>query len=233
MRSGKWVQTDREGNEQPFEAIATMLKGEPVLLVQQIYESYSEIEEILQNVRENTISREKIEYLDYRDEQTGLYNRRAFMLLAKEQMLIAGRNKKPVTLVSIDLDGLKKINDEYGHQIGDLAIVNAALLFKRIFRQKDILGRIGGDEFLILAINMNSTEADSFAIRLDRGVSEWNEYKQQGLKLSFSIGLASSDAKEISLEQLFQEADAKMYANKQNKYQYEKGYAENQIGYVA
>ncbi len=219
LRSGKWVQTDAQGIEHPFEAMASTIQDQPVLLVQQIAESYLEIRCLLQSARENAISREKIEHLAYRDDLTGLYNRRGFLQHAEESLLDARYTKQAITIACIDLDRLKLINDQYGHQVGDQVIANAASLFKKIFRQGDLLGRIGGDEFLALMINMDSAKLISFKARLKRAISDWNAENDTRHQLSFSIGLASDNGEQQSLEELISEADVAMYQNKYNKYQ--------------
>ncbi len=219
LRSGKWIQTDAQGMENPFEAVAINFQGQPVLLVQQIAESYLEIRCLLQAARENAIHQEKIERLAYRDELTGLYNRRGFLGHAKDHLLDARHTKQAVTIACIDLDHLKSINDQYGHAAGDEAITNAASLFKNVLRQNDLLGRIGGDEFLALMINMDSVNLINFKARLNRAISDWNTQSQPRYQLSFSIGLASDNGEQQSLEQLISQADVAMYQNKYSKYQ--------------
>src|SRR5579885_3216035 len=85
------------------------------------------------------------------DDLTGLYNRRAFLTLASQQMKLSRRKGKSLLLFFADVDGLKRINDEFGHQAGDLAIARTAEALERSFRKSDIVARIGGDEFVALA----------------------------------------------------------------------------------
>ena len=87
------------------------------------------------------------------DELTGLCNRRGFITLAGQQLKIAARTKKDMLLFFADLDKMKHINDTLGHQAGDIALVEAAAILKEVFRESDIMGRMGGDEFAILAID--------------------------------------------------------------------------------
>jgi diguanylate cyclase (GGDEF)-like protein len=219
LLSGRWVQTDDHGIDHPFEAIATVLKGNPVLLVQRITGSYLEIRRILQSARENAIQQEKFERLVYQDFLTGLYNRRGFLLHAEEQLLVARCHKQAVTIVCIDLDRLKWVNDKFGHKVGDQVIINAAALFKKTFRKRDVLARVGGDEFLALMVNMDSEETLAFNARLKQSVDEWNAQQEPHFQISFSIGLASDDTKLQALEQLVSQADANMYMAKRNKKQ--------------
>jgi diguanylate cyclase (GGDEF)-like protein len=219
LRSGKWVQTDAQGIAHPFQAIASNLKGNPVLLVQLITESYLESGRILQSAREHAIKQEKFERLVYQDFLTGLYNRRGFLLHAEEHLLIARCHQQPVTIACIDLDRLKLINDKYGHQTGDQVIINAAALFKRIFRKVDILGRVGGDEFIALMVNMDEEKSISLNDRLNQSINDWNAQQEPRFQISFSIGLASDNAELQPLEQLVSQADANMYKDKRDKKQ--------------
>ncbi len=219
LHSGKWLQTDDQGIDYPFEAIASILQGQPVLLIQLVTESYLEIGRILQSARENALSREKIERLAYKDDLTGLYNRRGFLLHAEEQLLVARCKQQAVTIACIDLDRLKSINDQYGHPAGDKVIARAASLLNRVFRENDLLARCGGDEFLALMINMDAAKIISFNARLNRAISDWNAQNQPCLQLSISIGLATDNPEQQPLEQLISQADANMYRHKQSKYQ--------------
>ena len=218
LLSGKWVQTDAQGIEHPFAAIATFLMAQPILLVQHITESYLEIGRILQFAREGAIRREKIERLVYKDFLTGLYNRRGFLLHAEESLLAARNKQRPVTIACIDLDGLKSVNDKYGHKAGDQLIINAANLFKKVFRKVDVLGRVGGDEFLALIVNMNSPQINNLNERLMQTFEAWNIKQEQDLQISYSIGLACDNAKLQTLEQLISQADENMYKQKRYKY---------------
>jgi diguanylate cyclase (GGDEF)-like protein len=218
LRSGKWVQTDAQGIEHPFEAVASILKEHPILLVNRITESYREIVNILQSARENAIGYEKTERLVYQDFLTGLYNRRGFLLHSEEHLLVARCKHLPVTVACIDLDRLKLINDTYGHKVGDQVIINAAILLKKIFRKQDILARVGGDEFFALMTDMDSEEIINFNARLKNTINDWNAHQEPHFQISLSIGLASDDTHLKSLDLLVSQADANMYENKQSKY---------------
>ncbi len=219
LLSGKWVHIDAQGAECPFQALATRFKGNPVVLVQLITETYLEVGRILQSARESVIKQEKVERLIHQDCLTGLYNRRGFLAHAEQQMLFARINQLPVTVACIDLDRLKLVNDRYGHKAGDQMIIDAAALFKKIFRKVDILGRVGGDEFLALMVNMDNEQTTHFHARLRHTVNEWNTRQEPQFKISFSIGLASDNAEPQSLEFLVNLAGANMYKNKRDKKQ--------------
>ena len=85
------------------------------------------------------------------DELTGLLNRRGFMLLADQQLKLATRERRRSILLFIDLNGMKTINDNLGHDVGDKALKDTAALLKRVFRSTDVIGRLGGDEFVVFA----------------------------------------------------------------------------------
>ena len=219
LRSGKWIQTDAQGIDHPFEATASIIKGQPVLLVQQIAESYLELRRILQSARENSIRRERLEHLAYRDSLTELYNRRGFLLHAEEQLQKTRSNQKTITIACIDLDRLKSINDRYGHHAGDQAIVNTANILKKVFRQSDLLGRVGGDEFLACMSNMDTGKTLSLIRRLNKAISDWNMQNATDLQLALSIGLACDNGKQQPLKQLISQADVNMYKDKHRNYQ--------------
>jgi GAF domain-containing protein len=114
---------------------------------------YGELEQRVQErTRELQNALEQIHTLSITDELTGLYNRRGFRLLADKLIRRAARGGEPFNLVYLDLDGLKRINDTQGHGIGDSMISAAAGILRQTFRESDILARIGGDEFCVLAL---------------------------------------------------------------------------------
>ena len=86
------------------------------------------------------------------DELTGLYNRRGFICLSEVQLKLARRSGCDMVLFFIDVDGLKQINDSFGHSEGDNALIRTAEVLRMTFRESDVLARIGGDEFGALAI---------------------------------------------------------------------------------
>jgi len=153
--------------------------------------------------------------LSLTDELTGLYNRRGFMLLGDQQLRLAQRAGRGLTVASIDLDGLKTINDTFGHAEGDIAIVQTADILRTSFRSADILARFGGDEFVALAIDTEPSGEQVILDRLRARVHEYNLVHGRGYRLSFSIGVAQFDPQQwASLEQLLALADRKLYSQK-------------------
>jgi two-component system cell cycle response regulator len=162
---------------------------------------------------------EELEALSLRDGLTGLYNRRGFMTLAEHQTKLALRTLTPLFLLFADLDGLKVINDSYGHGMGDQAIVNAAQILQTTFRQSDLVARLGGDEFVVLHYCSGRDCADHILGRLQDHLRVYNSTSNDHpFKLSLSVGFAWYDPHyPLALENLLKEADEMMYARKKEK----------------
>jgi two-component system cell cycle response regulator len=153
------------------------------------------------------------------DDLTGLYNRRGFFSLAEQQMKLARRGRKEFLLISGDLDGMKWINDTFGHPAGDQALIDTAMILQGIFRQSDIVARIGGDEFVILMIDAAHTEIDTL---LGRCAGEFEKHNQlhpdKPYALSLSLGAVAFDPQNPgSVEELLWQADIKLYEMKRGK----------------
>ncbi|MFN2398605.1 MAG: diguanylate cyclase [Gemmatimonadaceae bacterium] len=154
------------------------------------------------------------------DDLTGLYNRRGFLTLAKQQLKVADRMKKRVSQIFVDLDGLKAINDAQGHRAGDHALIEAADILKETFRDSDIIARIGGDEFVVLAMETSGATAETFAARLAENVRVRNARDARLVPLSFSMGVAYYDPENpCTIEELLARADTLMYNEKRAKQQ--------------
>ncbi len=163
-------------------------------------------------------SNEKLKTLSEKDELTGLYNRRGFLNIAEQNMNLAKRMKKKGIILYADLDGLKKINDYYGHKEGDNAIIQAGRLLRRTFRTVDIIGRIGGDEFVIFALEFSGGNLERIKKRLNKVTDKYNSGSGKPYEISITIGDASFTASgDLSVEELMIEADRKMYYNKRMK----------------
>ena len=127
------------------------------------------------------------------DELTGLHNRRAFMNLAEQHARLALRRREPFSVMFMDLNGLKLINDHLGHEAGDRAIREAAVLLKRTMRDADILARLGGDEFVALLDGGVETVQAVFK-RLGCELEALSSEPQRPYRVSISAGAARSDA---------------------------------------
>ncbi len=152
------------------------------------------------------------------DDLTGLYNRRAFMALAEQQVKIANRTRKDLSLLFADLDDLKKINDSFGHEEGDRALADAAGVLREAFRESDIIARIGGDEFAVLAIDASDWKPAGLLRRVRERLSALNADTGRSYPLSLSLGVARYDPdKPCTVQEILALADRKMYEDKTSK----------------
>ncbi|MBI5664544.1 MAG: diguanylate cyclase, partial [Nitrospirae bacterium] len=120
---------------------------------------------MIEDVSERKRIEDKLKSAAVTDELTGLFNRRGFFTLAEQQLKMADRLKKKMSLLYLDLDNLKVINDELGHKIGDEALWDAAGIIKNSVRGSDIIARIGGDEFALLLTNLSAPDTEEAVIR--------------------------------------------------------------------
>jgi two-component system, cell cycle response regulator len=152
----------------------------------------------------------------FTDELTGLYNRRGFLSLAEQQLKLASRAQRECTLFFIDVDGLKQINDTLGHSAGDSALICTAEALVTTFRDSDILGRLGGDEFIALAIDSSGDHESSIVARLGERLKCVNSNEHRYL-LSLSVGAVRYDPNRVSsIEKLIRLADQAMYRAKRS-----------------
>ena len=151
------------------------------------------------------------------DELTGLYNRRGFLTLGEQQMKVAARLNKGVVLLFLDLDKMKEINDKLGHQQGDAALIEVANVLKSTFRESDVIARVGGDEFVVLAVKSREDNIEVLVARLQDKLNASNADGDGGYKLSVSVGMAGCEAgcSPSSIDELLSRADKLMYEQKQ------------------
>lgn len=170
------------------------------------------------DVTERRRTEEALRTLSLVDDLTGLYNRRGFLTLAQQQLKLARRSHRELLLLFIDMDDFKAINDTFGHSDGDLALTRAAAILRKTFRDSDILARMGGDEFVVLAADSPRTARDSVIARLRAELRERNERDGFPYALSFSIGVAHFDPmRPPSIEALLATADAMLYEQKRRR----------------
>ena len=158
----------------------------------------------------------ELEDMAARDGLTGLHNRRYFYEALHIETKKAHVSKEPLALIMMDLDGLKAINDEYGHSVGDVIISNLAVLIGKHIRGSDCAARLGGDEFGVLMPMTDKRGAFAMARRL------WDELEHSPMfddgptriMVTISIGVAGFPWGGETVEEMVQWADADMYANK-------------------
>ncbi|MFO1418163.1 MAG: diguanylate cyclase [Methylotetracoccus sp.] len=159
--------------------------------------------------------REELRTQSLLDDVTELFNRRAFLNLAEQQLKMTDRRRAGLTLFFIDMDDFKSINDTHGHAWGDRALKDTARIFKSIVRASDIVARMGGDEFAVLAIDMPRGAAAAFQSRLQHSIDAYNQEQKSPFRLSASIGSAYFDPETPStLDELLASADRAMYEAK-------------------
>jgi diguanylate cyclase (GGDEF)-like protein/PAS domain S-box-containing protein len=176
---------------------------------------------VLTDITERKAMEEEIKALSLRDELTTLYNRRGFLTLADQQLKTANRLKKRIALLYLDMDDLKRINDTGGHKLGDRALAEIAFVLKKSFRDADIVGRLGGDEFSVLAMETTRPLDTGLLVKRLRDKLEIFNARssaEAGFSLAISVGVCVREAEEpVSVEEMLSRADALMYQEKKAK----------------
>lgn len=173
---------------------------------------------VSKDITELELLEEKLKALSITDELTGLYNRRGFLALAEQALRLANRNGKGAYMLYVDLDGLKQINDTFGHKAGDLALVEMANVLKNSFRDSDAIGRIGGDEFVLFPVETTETSVELISSRLYDSLKTFNDTSSREYTLSASVGVSYYDPENPrTLDELLMEADRRMYEQKNRK----------------
>jgi len=158
--------------------------------------------------------RSELSNLVLTDELTGLCNRRGFVSLTERQLKLGRRSGREMLLFFIDVDGLKRINDSFGHSEGDLALTRTAEVLGKTFRDSDVLARLGGDEFAALAIEASGHTEATVMARLRQNLETVSTNESRYL-LSLSLGVVRFDPRTTSsIAQLMFQADKAMYEAK-------------------
>jgi len=161
---------------------------------------------------------EELKRLAHYDTLTGAYNRGYGLELLQRQLKLSKRDKSPLLLAYSDLDNLKDINDEFGHEEGDRVMVQVAKLFKSILREVDIIIRMGGDEFLVIFLDSSLNEVQIIRKRLSRELTRVNQVSKKPYKIEFSTGFSNYDpANPQPMDELIRIADQNMYEEKKRK----------------
>lgn len=161
---------------------------------------------------------QQLKSISITDELTGLYNRRGFLVLARKQLELAARMDKKVWMIYMDVDNMKWINDTLGHHEGDNALRNVADILRRTFRESDIVARIGGDEFAVMALEDSKVGADRMIARISPDIETFSEKGNRPYQLSVSIGAVPCDMrKDCDIGTLLSIADKLMYEQKMNR----------------
>lgn len=194
----------QERNEQKFFHKISQLNNELVNKSRELTRKNIELEK----------KKAKIEELLRKDNLTGLANRRSFEEFFEKIFSLARRHSLSLSLIMLDLDNFKKINDTYGHQIGDEVLKSIGELLKKNTRQGDMAARVGGDEFYILQPNTSHKEAVAYVERLKIEIDEFN-LPEVDHKISASFGVVELQESE-SMDEFIERVDKKMYSAKMN-----------------
>jgi len=171
---------------------------------------------VLGAVKQSLLDRE-LRSLALTDDLTCLYNRRAFLALAGQQLRVASRNAQGLLIFFADVNGLKEINDTYGHREGDLALIRTADALEKTFRNSDVIARLGGDEFAVLALEASCENREVILRRLEKNL-KGSSTEESRYELSLSIGMTRFDPKHpVSLGKLIASADEAMYEEKKHR----------------
>ena len=173
--------------------------------------------QVVRDITERKKLEETLRNSSLKDDLTGLFNRRGLLKQAAPYFEFARRQKESLLLLFIDLDGMKRINDEFGHNEGDNALINTAAILNRSFRSSDIIARLGGDEFTVLVTDLNANKEDAIT-RLNENLKAYNAGETRSHKLAFSIGVATLEPERMTcFEELLEQADQAMYEQKRMK----------------
>ncbi|MDA8157108.1 MAG: diguanylate cyclase [Actinomycetota bacterium] len=161
---------------------------------------------------------EELRRLSFTDELTGLYNRRGFTVSSEQLLKLYKRNGQKAFLFFADLDGLKRINDSFGHDEGDRALIAAANILKTTCRESDVIARIAGDEFVVFPFGSSVDEVEKITRRLESNIEDHNKKTPaRNLSMSFGVSCCEPDS-DCSIDELVRKAEKLMYTQKNRKW---------------
>ena len=167
--------------------------------------------------REITDLTDQLEELASMDSLTGVFNRRKFLEIGITELARAQRYRRKLSLLMFDLNNFKDVNDTYGHAAGDEILKQVVNVCRKYLRQQDVLGRFGGDEFIILLPETNLMETIEIAQRLNHGIQSIPYERNWHVHVSISYGAAEAADTDKELDQLMQRADVLLYDMKAQK----------------
>lgn len=236
QKSSQWVPPSGRPNSE--ESLEDMLSSALLVQDKELSGIVHEVDELLKTIKadtpesqavSNTLQRavlcaikqslleRELRSLALTDDLTCLYNRRAFLALATQQVRLMRRKGEGLLLFFVDVDGLKNINDNFGHREGDFALVRTAEALEQTFRDSDILARLGGDEFAVLAVEASCKNQEVILRRLEKSLRKSNADESRYV-LSLSVGVARLDPNHfVSVGDLLDQADRAMYEEKRRK----------------
>lgn len=211
---GNYWADERQPSEQEVRLLQALADSTSIAM-----ENVAVYGELEQRVRDRTAAleqaNEEIRQLSITDELTGLTNRRGFYLLAEQKLRGSHYLGHRCALAFLDVDGLKRVNDEQGHDVGDLLIKDVAQVLGAVLCESDIAARLGGDEFCIMVTETDG-EAATLRERVAGAFRRFNESSDRPYRLSASIGLVRTPATgaAATVDQMLAQADELMYEEK-------------------
>ncbi len=197
-------------------ALDAVRKGAQDYIIKDYINSYP-LRQVINCSIERNLLRVKLARLSITDDLTKLYNRRGFLSMTQQQLELARRLEKNIGIFFIDIDGMKEINDYFGHHQGDQALIDTSLILKDACRVTDVIGRIGGDEFGISLIQGMSC-IKNIETRIRKKIELHNKTNLRKYKLSISIGNYCINAQNcVDIQNSLAEADKIMYMEKAEK----------------
>lgn len=190
-----------------------------VLLSLVEYDGQTQLLASVWDMSERVAMMQEIEQQAKTDYLTGLYNRRAFIAFAERELERARRYQKPLAVLAIDIDFFKKINDSYGHSVGDLTLQKFAAVCHEVLRESDLLGRIGGEEFAILLPETDANQAQEISDRLRNCLAECQVTSPDitiSIQFTVSIGITLFTGDTTNIDDLLNRADTALYQAKNN-----------------
>jgi len=185
-------------------------------LVSQIIDTAVANDQLSSHIQTLTKTNDALSRLSMIDEFTGLFNRRALYTTGRAMFDQAINASQSSCFIFLDMDGLKKINDAFGHKDGDAAILSLSAILKKNFREKDLVVRYGGDEFVVLMTNIEEQAINAALSRISAQIESFNARKSYPWTLSTSWGYVYNEAgvKPVSFDWVIEESDARLYEKK-------------------
>lgn len=198
----------RTGEMQRFEYELQMNGQVEFFEMRLVKSKESEVIGITRNISTDKIYKDRIEYLSYHDQLTGLYNRRFF---EEELKRLDVQRNLPLCIIMADVNGLKLVNDSFGHKMGDDLLIKVAEVLKKVCRADEIISRIGGDEFIILLTKVNNEQVENLISRVH---ALTQKEKVGSVELSISFGWDFKTRPDEDVQEVFRRAENFMYKRK-------------------
>ena len=173
---------------------------------------------MIQDITDSKKKEDEIIYLSYHDILTGLYNRTFF---EEEKKRFGVKQRLPLSLIMGDVNGLKMINDTFGHEVGDILLREIGTILVETCRTEDIIARIGGDEFVILLADMDEESVEKLCMRIEAICKDYSDRKDRKIfYVSISLGFATKNTQEQSMDDLLRVAEKMLYVKKNAERKY-------------